>query len=62
MTKKNLLDLLCDLDDSAEIDLDEIANEIEQARLDRITEIEERQHNSGFYAFQDMMDRWRMER
>ena len=62
MTKKFLLDLLCDLDDSAEIDLDEIANEIEQARLDRIAEIEERQHNSGFYVFQDMMDRRRMER
>lgn len=28
----------------------------------QIEELEERQHQSGFYAFQDTMDMWRNER
>lgn len=42
--------------------------EIEAARFEAeereylLEEIEERQHQSGFYAFQDLIDMYRMER
>ena len=57
MTKSDLINLLEDYDDDDEIDF----AEIERQRMEFIEELEERQHQSGFYAFQDMMEMRRRE-
>lgn len=62
MTKEQLLLLLDGYEDDEEIDLNELARDVEEERERRIEELEERQHQSGFYAFQDQMDMWRRER
>lgn len=36
--------------------------EAEEAKFELIEELEERQHQSGFYAFQDMLEMCRNER
>ncbi|MEF9983736.1 MAG: hypothetical protein RR806_07875 [Oscillospiraceae bacterium] len=36
--------------------------EIAEQQEELVAEIEERQHQSGFYAFQDVMENWRNER
>ena len=38
------------------------AQEADEYAASLIEELEERQHQSGFYAFQDMMDAYRFER
>lgn len=50
----------CDEDD--EIDINKLCRDIAQHREERLEELEERQHQSGFYAFQDLMDMYRFER
>ena len=62
MTKQELLDIISEYDENDEIDLAEILREQEERRQALIEEIEERQHNSGFYAFQDTLDMYRRER
>lgn len=49
-------------DEGDEIDVDELCRDIAQHREERLEELEERQHQSGFYAFQDLMDMYRFER
>ena len=62
MTKQELLDLLEEYDDEDEIDINEIMEEAEMHRQRVIEELEERQHASGFFAFQDEMEIFRRER
>ena len=62
LTKAEIERYLRDYDDDEEISLDDLVREYEEARRERIEEIEERQHQSGFYAFQDKMEMWRQER
>ena len=62
MTKEHLIELLEGYDDDEEVDLNELMRDVEEERERRIEELEERQHQSGFYAFQDMMDMRRRER
>lgn len=62
MTKQELLEIISEYDEHDEIDLAEILREQEERRQALIEEIEERQHNSGFYAFQDTLDMYRRER
>lgn len=62
MKKEQLIDLLNGYEDDEEIDLNELVRDLEDERERRIEEIEERQHDSGFYSFQDAMYNWRMER
>lgn len=38
------------------------AREVAEYEAERIEELEEYQHKSGFYAFQDQMENWRNER
>ena len=65
MTKAELVKLLDGVDDDYELDPWEIRRlerEAAEERERRIEELEERQHESGFYAFQDQMWNWRNER
>lgn len=62
MIKEQLIDLLNGYEDDEEIDLNELVRDLEDERERKIEELEERQHDSGFYAFQDAMYNWRMER
>lgn len=62
MTKRDLINIITDLDDDENINLNELAREEAEYRQERIEELEERQHQSGFYAFQDTMAMWRYER
>lgn len=62
MTKAELLQYLDILDCDDEIDLNELQMEIELDRAAYIEELEERQHQSGFYEFQDLMEMRRRER
>ena len=62
LTKAEIEKYLKDYDDDEEISLDDFIREYEEARREQIEEIEERQHQSGFYAFQDRMEMWRRER
>ena len=62
MTKEHLIELLEGYDDDEEVDLNELMRDVEEERERRIEELEERQHQSGFYTFQDMMDMRRRER
>lgn len=62
MTKAQVMSLLSEFEDDEEVDMDEL-NRIEYERRQAlIEEIEERQHASGFYAFQDLMEMRRRER
>lgn len=62
MTKEQLIELLDGYEDCEEIDLAEILREQEERRARLIEEIEERQHNNGFYTFQDTLEMYRRER
>ena len=65
MTKAELLELLDGVDDDFEIDpweLRRMEREAAEEHERRIEELEERQHQSGFYAFQDRMEMFRRER
>lgn len=62
MTKQEMLKYLDTYDEDEEIDLCELERELEERRQERIAELEERQENNGFYAFQDAMENWRRER
>lgn len=65
MTKAELIELLDGVDDDCEVDpweLRRLEREAAEERERRIEELEERQHESGFYAFQDRMEMFRRER
>lgn len=62
MTKEKLLEILEDYADDEEIDLAKLEEEEYEAHQRFVEELEEYQHQSGFYAFQDLMDMWRRER
>ena len=62
MTKSQLLAYVEDMEDDEEVCLDAIMRDEYEARQALIEEIEERQHQSGFYAFQDLMEMRRRER
>ena len=67
MTKRQLIDVLDEFDDDEEIDFGEVDfvgyfRELEEAESERIEALEERQHATGFYAFQDKMAMMRFER
>lgn len=62
MTKQELLALIEEYGDNEEININEILRARYEARQAQIEEIEERQHKSGFYAQQDLIDMYRRER
>lgn len=62
MTKEWLQAYLEDLEDDEEINLNEIARDYYEGRERYIEELEEEQHASGFYAFQDKLEMYRRER
>lgn len=62
MTKEKLIELLDEYEDGEEIDIAEILREQEERKARLIEEIEERQHNNGFYTFQDTLEMYRRER
>lgn len=62
MTKQELLQIISEYGEYDEIDLAEIMREQEERRQALIEEIEEWQHNSGFYVFQDTIEMYRRER
>lgn len=62
MTKADILKALYGFDDEEEVDLNELSRLIEEDRQACIEEIEERQHNTGFYTFQDALAMYHYER
>lgn len=62
MTKSELINVLSYYEDDEEIDIAEIERESCLRHVELINELEERQHATGFYAFQDLMDMYRRER
>ena len=65
MTKAELVELLDGYDDDAEVsvyDFRRWEREAAEARERYIDELEERQHQDGFYAFQDRLEMYRRER
>lgn len=65
MTKAELIELIDGLDDDEEITASDIRQWEREAAEERerfIEDLEERQHESGFYAFQDRMEMFRRER
>lgn len=62
MTKEWLMDYLEDLEDDEEVNMNQIIRDYEEGRARYIEELEEEQHASGFYAFQDKLDMYRRER
>ncbi len=62
MNKAQIMDYLEEFEDDEEISINEMMRDIEEAERLRIEYLEEEQHKSGFYAFQDLMDMWRYER
>ena len=62
MRKKELLGLIDGLDDEDEVDINRLLRERAEAHERLVEEIEERQHQNGFYAFQDKMEMYRRER
>ena len=65
MTKAELIELLEDLDDDEEVTASDVRKWEREAAEERerfIDELEERQHQSGFYAFQDRLEMYRRER
>ena len=55
VTKDWLQDYLEDLEDDEEIDLGQIERDYAEERERYIEDLEERQHDSGFYSFQDTL-------
>lgn len=62
MTTRELMEYIAEHNVDDDTDIYELMEEIEQRRQQMIEEIEERQHASGFYAFQDTMEMMRRER
>lgn len=62
MTKEQLFDLLEEYDNDEDLDLEEILRDHYERRQALMEEIEERQHKSGSYAQQDLIDMYRRER
>ena len=62
MTKEELLGLIDGLEDDDEVDINALLRERAEAHERLVEEIEERQHQNGFYAFQDKMEMYRRER
>lgn len=62
MTKQELLGLLDCYEEDGEVNINELLRDLEEERQRRIEDLEERQHQSGFYAFQDALYTWRSER
>lgn len=62
MTKEWLMEYLAELEDGEEINMNEIWRDYEEEHNRRIEELEERQHASGMYAQQDLIDLYRFER
>ena len=65
MTKSELIELLDGLDDDEQVTASDIRQWEREAAEEReryIDELEERQHQSGFYAFQDRLEMYRRER
>lgn len=62
MTKADLLNMLDDYDEDDEVDLNELERARAEERAEFIERIEERQHQTGFYEFQDKMEMYRRER
>ena len=64
MTRAELIEL-CDrygIEEDDEVDLNDLECLMAEEREELIERIEERQHNSGFYVFQDTMEMYRRER
>lgn len=65
MTKEMLMEFLEGYEDDEQVceqDLARFYQDVADAQERMIEEIEERQHASGFYAFQDSLDMMRRER
>ena len=62
MTKADVLNMLDDYDEDDEVDLNELERARAEERAEFIERIEERQHQTGFYEFQDKMEMYRRER
>lgn len=65
MTKAELIELLDGLDDDEQVTASDIRQWEREAAEERerfIEELEERQHESGFYAFQDRLEMFGRER
>ncbi len=62
MAKQELLEILDEYEEDDEVDLAELLRDEAEARAERIEMLEERQHQSGFFAFQDELDIFRGER
>ena len=66
MTKDEILEYLDEYDSNEEVDLKELEREylrdLHEREAALIERLEEEQHNSGFYAFQDQMEMMRRER
>lgn len=67
MTKQDLINLLDGYDDDEVLDVEETISMISEAHEAEMHEyrmmlLEERQHDSGMYAQQDLIDMYRMER
>jgi len=64
MTRAELIEL-CDrygIEKDDEVDMNDLAQARAEERAEFIERIEERQHMSGFYAFQDKLEMCRRER
>jgi len=62
-TKKQIMDYIDRYyDDDDEFDMRDVLEDMERSHQELIDELEERQHNSGFYAFQDLIEMYRNER
>lgn len=65
MTKAELIELLDGLDDDEQVtasDIRQWEREAAEAREQFIEDLEERQHESGLYVFQDRLEMFRRER
>ena len=60
MTNAEFMAILRQYPDDTEIS--EIYRDMDERRCDLIERVEERQHNSGMYAQQDLIDMYRRER
>ncbi len=64
MTKAELIELLdrYGYDEDDEVDLNELERIRAEERAELVERIEERQHQTGFYEFQDRIEMYRRER
>ena len=64
MTKAELIELLdrYGYDEGDEVDLNELERIRAEERAELVERIEERQHQTGFYEFQDRIEMYRRER